>query len=81
MNAIPAAVLDTDHDAKIVVEVILYFDPRAANAHSGVYRRVRDKLFSWGWTERRFNLAVRKLRLSDQIVSVKKSKDAQLQAN
>ena len=67
MNAIPAGVLKVRKDTDILIEVILHFDPNAADGPTSVYRKVRAKLFASGWSEHRFNAAVLELRSNGRL--------------
>lgn len=62
MNAMPSGSPSACGDADILVEVILHLDPKAAHAHSRAFSKVRSTLLSWGWSENRFESAVRQLR-------------------
>ena len=62
MNAIPSGPSKVCEDAEILIQIILHFDPAAAHAHSKVFPEVRAKLLSWGWSQRRFEAAVQRLR-------------------
>jgi len=74
MNAIPAGSSNSCRDADVLVEMILYLDPNAEHAHSSVYRKVRAKLLSCGWSQNRFDTAILKLRSNRRLFLSKSRK-------
>ena len=61
MNAKPKSISNVQEDAEVLIEVLLYIDPRAGRGKSPAYRKLRTTLLEIGWESIRFDRAIKHL--------------------